>query len=330
MQSKTIMLMARLKIVVIVVFSLIAGGFLHYYYYSHIVDRSKEIIQIRENSDSYRFINPVILTVDNRDVEFDQYRDLKNKIQSLINSRSVKEIEGVSFYFRDLNAGEWVGVNEDDLYSPSSMLKVATLMAYSKLADDDPKTLLEKVYYEPSDISGQNYKPKQLAKGYHVVREILQQMIVESDNDAMHSLNDLHTDKILEIYKDLELPDILSDKQDFMSPRSYSRLFRSLYNGSYISHFYSDEALELLTYSKFDQGIKSGVGDTVVTHKFGEFTDILDGTITKRELHDCGIVYYPSKPYFICVMTKGQEFSNLEKIIADISKITFDYIKNKK
>src|SRR3989344_9319997 len=146
-------ILLKFKIVGLVVLSLIIGWFLHYYYYAHIVDRSREIIQIRENSDAYRFINPVILTVDNRDVEFDQYRDLKNKIQSLINSRSVKEIEGVSFYFRDLNAGEWVGVNEDDLYSPSSMLKVATLMAYSKLADDDPKTLLEKVYYEPSDIS---------------------------------------------------------------------------------------------------------------------------------------------------------------------------------
>ena len=323
-------ILLKFKIVGLVVLSLIIGWFLHYYYYAHIVDRSREIIQIRENSDAYRFINPIILTVDNRDVEFDEYRDLKSKVQTYINIHSVNGVKKASFYFRDLNTGEWVGVNEDELYSPSSMLKVATLIAYSRLADDDPKILLEKVLYEPSDISGQNYRPKQLAKGYHAVRELLQQMIVESDNDAMHSLNALHTDEILEIYKDLELPDIFSDEQDFMSPRSYSRLFRSLYNGSYISHFYSDEALELLTYSKFNQGIKSGVGDTVVAHKFGEYTNTLLGTITEKELHDCGIVYYPSKPYFICVMTKGQDFSSLEKIIADISKITFDYIKSKK
>src|SRR3989338_7749644 len=257
-------ILLKFKIVGLVVLSLIIGWFLHYYYYAHIVDRSREIIQIRENSDAYRFINPIILTVDNRDVEFDEYRDLKSKVQTYINIHSVNGVKKASFYFRDLNTGEWVGVNEDELYSPSSMLKVATLIAYSRLADDDPKILLEKVLYEPSDISGQNYRPKQLAKGYHAVRELLQQMIVESDNDAMHSLNALHTDEILEIYKDLELPDIFSDEQDFMSPRSYSRLFRSLYNGSYISHFYSDEALELLTYSKFNQGIKSGVGDTVV------------------------------------------------------------------
>jgi len=329
--EKVKILISKYKIIFLVLVSLVLGWCFHIYYYYYIEDHSKDIVQIRENSPDNKFINPLILVADNRKIEFDEYKDLKNKVSDYINKNSKNDSKNsISFYFRDLNGGEWVGVNEDLKYAPSSMLKVAVLIAYSKLADNDPKSLLEKVYYQPTDVSGQNYKPQLLKAGYYTVRELLQQMIVESDNNAMHALDSLHINDILEIYKNLEIPDFLSEEQDFMSPRYYSRLFRALYNGSYLSHFYSNQVLELLTHTKFDNGIVAGVGDTVVAHKFGEMTNIADGVLTDRELHDCGVVYYPEKPYFICVMTRGQNFSDLEKSIADISKITFDYIKNKK
>jgi len=314
----------KYKIFGIVLLSLVAGWYLHYYYYLNVDDRSKDIVQLREKSLAHQFINPLILVADNRKIEFNQYKELKDQVESLINKASgAKGIDSASFYFKDLNSAEWIGVNEEELYSPASMLKVVTLMAYSKLASNNAEVLLEKAHYEPGDVSGQFYKPKQLKSGNYNIRQLLQQMIVESDNDAMHSLNSLHTEEIFQIYKDLEIPDVTSDKQDFMSPRMYSRLFRTLYNGSYVSHFYSNEALELLTYTKFDQGIVSATKSTVVAHKFGEFTNQSE----KRELHDCGIAYYPQKPYFICVMTKGQDFTTLEKIISDLSKITFDYMQ---
>lgn len=323
----------RYRIIVFVSVSLVIGWYLHIYYYFNIDDRSQDIIQIRENSLANKFINPLILVADNRGVEFKGFKDLKNQIADYINKNSKNDaITDISFYFRDMNSGEWIGVNEDISYAPSSMLKVATLMAYTKLADGNSKILLEKVYYKPTDDSAQNYKPHQLKAGYYTIKELLQQMIVESDNDAMHDLNSLHVQDVLGVYKDLQLPDVLSEAEDFMSPRYYSRLFRALYNGSYISRFYSNEALQLLTYTKFNRGIISGVGTTtIVAHKFGELTDTLNNVVTKRELHDCGIVYYPERPYFICIMTKGLgDFLDLEKPISDISKIAFDYMKSKK
>jgi hypothetical protein len=320
----------KYKIVLFILLSVVVGWYSHYYYYTYIKDRSNDIVQIRENSPNNQFINPLILVADNRKIEFEEYKNLKNKINDYINKSKNNNITDISYYFRDLNSGEWIGVNEDSLYSPSSMLKVATLIAYSKLADNDSNIVSEEAYYKPTDVSGQTFKPNQLETGYYTVKQLLIQMIVESDNDAMHSLNSLHTGEVLKIFKDLELPDPLSDKEDFMSPRYYSRLFRALYNGSYVSHFNSNEALKLLTFTKFNDGILSGTGSTTVAHKFGELTDTTNGVVTKRELHDCGIVYYPNKPYFICVMTKGLDFSDMEKTIAYISKITFDYIENQK
>jgi beta-lactamase class A len=315
----------------IAVLALLLGWFCRSYYSVHVEDRSAEIIQVRENSSIYKFINPLILVTDKRDIEFEKYNNLKQNIQNYINHIPKQDkVEDISVYFRNLNSSEWEGVNEEALYAPASMLKVSVLMAYLKLAESDPKVLEERIYYSPKDESGQNYKTSsRLVAGYHTVRELLNQMIIESDNDAMLALDSMHVEEILKIYDDLNLPDPLQDALDFMSPKAYSRLFRALYNGSYISKTYSEEALKLLSRTRFNNGLTAQLSSTTVSHKFGELTNTTNGIVTERELHDCGIVYLHDNPYFLCIMTRGQNFANLQKVIADISKITFDYISQK-
>jgi len=318
----------RNTILILIFIACLAGWFGRGFYSSRFSGEDQSVIQLRENSNENKFINPLILVADNRQLGSEEYADLKAELDDYVDKKSNGTgIEKISVYFRDLNSGDWIGINEEEKYAPSSMLKVSTMMALLKLADRDSKVLLQKVYYEPTNISGQFYQPQQLTAGSYTTKELLQQMIIESDNDAMKALHKLYADELQQIYKDLDLPSFLSEDQDFMSPRFYSRFFRTFYNGSYISHFYSDEALELLTFTHFDGGLLGGVkSGTTVAHKFGEFTETLDGVVIKRELHDCGIVYYPERPYFICVMTEGQEFVVLEEVIRTISKITFDYM----
>ncbi|HDR90845.1 MAG TPA: hypothetical protein ENN75_01210, partial [candidate division Zixibacteria bacterium] len=73
----------------------------------------------------------------------------------------------------------------------------------------------------------------------------------------------------------------------------------------------------IMSMSHFDKGILAGVGPTTtVSHKFGE-RDI-EGL---KQLHDCGIIYYDSGPCLLCVMTRGNDFAELEGIIADITRL---------
>jgi hypothetical protein len=72
-----------------------------------------------------------------------------------------------------------------------------------------------------------------------------------------------------------------------------------------------------------------------VSHKFGVRNILADGAKptdepTARELHDCGIIYYPNNPYFLCVMTRGKDFPTLEGVIKDISKIAWDEVSKMK
>ncbi len=156
-------------------------------------------------------------------------------------------------------------------------------------------------------------------------------MITDSDNSSMSTLVALNTEAIVNVYKDLKIPNILEGPDDFMSVEYFSYVFRALYNSSYLRESYSEEALKLLTYTNFNKGIVAGISSsTIVAHKFGEHTKTLDGKIVERQLHDCGIVYYPRKPYLVCIMTRGQEFNDLEKVISDVSKIIFNFVQNHK
>ena len=316
-------------VVFIIISTFILGWFSNFIYLKYIFGIGEKDIPIRQNSSDFKFINP-LLFVDNSEEYFPEYKDLKNNINDYIN-KNIKEgkAEKVSLYFRDLNSSHWAGVNEKELYTPSSMLKVAVLLTYLKISEKNPDILLKKVKYVHKDSYNEHYKTNKINDGEYTILELLQYMIIESDNTSMSLLVSLNSSEIVKLYSDLKLPSILEGDSDFLSAEDYSYIFRTLYNATYVRKSLSEQALQLLTYTKFNKGIVAGIqASTTVAHKFGEHTITFNGVVTERQLHDCGIVYYPKKPYLICIMTKGKDFENLEKIISGISSIVFDFNKN--
>jgi hypothetical protein len=86
----------------------------------------------------------------------------------------------------------------------------------------------------------------------------------------------------------------------------------------------SEKALDSLSKTDFQSGLVKGVPQAVtVAHKFGEHSD---ETTQNKQLHDCGIVYYPKHPYLLCVMSKGKNFEYLDNAIAAISQIVYEQV----
>lgn len=294
------------------------GGFI----YQKRSTGTEHSIQVRENSSEYRFTNP-LLFIDNSEETFEELNPIKRDIEAIVSENiSRGKAERVSVYFRDLNTGKWTGSKEDDLYMPSSMLKVAVLMAYLKLAEENPDIVGEKLLYNENKNNHQYYIPKQLVDGFYRVDKLLGQMVIESDDAATIPLSLAQERKILELYSKLRIQSPKENLENFVSPRMYSTLFRSLFSSTYLSRSYSEQALELLSRTNFTKGIVAGISkDIPVAHKFGEHS--IYYTDTSRtpdyQLHDCGIVYVPLKPYFLCVMTQGKNFSDLESVISSVS-----------
>src|SRR6185369_2827696 len=124
------------------------------------------------------------------------------------------------------------------------------------------------------------------------------------------------------VYSDLGIhfPEVLGSS--FVSPKNYSILFRVLYGATYLNRNDSEQLRNILTKTTYNDGITTGIPKLVtVAHKFGFRTlEEPDNSGSPEELHDCGIVYYPGHPFFLCVMTLGDNYQNLASAIGHVAK----------
>ncbi len=295
---------------------------------------------VRENSANYKFINPIVLAQVPENTSVPQFQSLKKSITNYINNDKVNNtVIDASVYFRQLNTDDWVGVNVDDMYAPASMLKVVSLIGFLQAEEQNPTLLQTQVTISPqsinTDSNQDHYAPAETVQLGHTysTEELLSRMIIDSDNNAAFSLDQITGNDLFDkTYSDLTIPNPnKTTAVDFMSPKMFSRVFRVLYNGSYLTTQDSEQALDLLSKTTFTQGLVAGVpSGIVVAHKFGERTiSVQDATNpanndVTNELHDCGIIYAPNDPYLLCVMTKGADFDVLQKVISDISGMAWN------
>lgn len=283
----------------------------------------------------YQFINPLLTCNISENKEFNEYKPFEADINTLLSSAAAHGVTA-SVYYRDLNAGRWFGVNEDTLYSPASLMKVPLMVTYLKREESNPGMLRTTLAYtDEGDLNSlEHYKSntnKFILGKMYTLDELVQAMVEDSNNGATSMLvNYMNPDALNDAFSDLGLKLLLatdpSGTSDFISAKSFSYIFRVLYNSTYLSRGMSEKALGYLSHAHFPEGILGGLPEGVITaQKFGERTILAsDGkTVSGRELHDCGIVYYPHHPYLLCIMTKGAEFDTLSGVIRGISAMIY-------
>jgi beta-lactamase class A len=297
--------------------------------------------QIREATSSlhYKFISPLLGCAISSQKEMRDFLPLRTKLEQLIAKKvGEKQAANISVYL-DTRDGRWLSINTDEDYSPASMMKVPIMIALFKKAELDPKILQTKVLYDGKQNfnDDQYFKPQEvLVPGhYYTIEELVERMIVYSDNNTLPLLNPyVDVKKLREVFSDLGVffpkqDDLAS--QDFISVQAYANFFRVLYNASYLNRDSSEKALELLSKVSFSQGITAGVPSaTPIAQKFGErdFVNASASSGTSKELHDCGVVYVPDHPYLLCIMTKGTNFDTLAATIKDVSHVVYDEVYN--
>lgn len=288
--------------------------------------------QIREPG--YSFISPLLECEMGTGTEGQHtLQTIDRVVEDLVRSR-VKggKVSHLSVYFRDLNNGPWFGVNEDAEYSPASLLKAVIMIACLKQEERTPGFLQERLLYPAGAVDQNRYesiRPKvRLEPGRsYSVDELVTRMIQQSDNNALFMLTErLRPEVIGKTYVDLGIPtpETTGKLEDFVSVRTYASTFRVLFNASYLSRDNSEKALRILSGSAFGQGLVAGVPPgTVVAHKFGE-RGLKQQEI--KQLHDCGIVYHPARPYLLCVMSRGSSYEDLAGAISDVSRLVYEEV----
>ena len=286
----------------------------------------------------YQFIDPLLVCNVSNPNPSQEDTSLSTAVASIINDQEqASNISKASVYFTDFANGKWMNVNRDETYYPSSLGKIPIAMAYYELAENSNSVLGQEITYSggPDLNDSQDIKPaKAIIPGKtYTVEQLIQYMIVDSDNNAAQLLyNNIDKNTLQNIYGDLGIPvndDATIANLDFITPQQIGLLFRVLYNATYLSRDDSEKLLELMSESSFTQGIVAGLpSSTIVAHKLGLVGIQTNGVTTEHELHDCGIVY-ANDPYLVCVMTRGSSpLSTMESIIANISKVTHQNVEN--
>lgn len=263
-----------------------------------------------------------------------------NTIVSFVTLR--QEIEGfladkkpqVGVYVEDFNTGTWLGINEKQKFIPASLIKVAFAMAALKKVDRGVWTMDTPLLLQPK------YKNKKYGELWKLpdftdvpLSKVIEEMIVASDNTAVsmiyYSLTKEERDDVFYHIgqrnpdENPEFPYVV----EFYSPKELATAYRVLYNSSFLTRTKSQYLLELLSRTQFRQEIPRGIPSSIaVAHKIGEATSATTKELLPVSFHDCGIVYYPQRPYLICVMTEGIEIKQASEVIADISTKVYRYI----
>lgn len=286
------------------------------------------------------FINPNLNCGEKPTISKAGYVEFRSRLNYEINRMKQEgRVEEIGIYFRDLKDGPTLGINDRQGFIPASLLKLPVMLTYFKLAETDPEIIKKAISYSsssPAPDYPQTILPEQrleLDKPY-TIDELIFRMVAYSDNRAYNLLFDYL--KILspeinlldETYKELGIIDPKDDVESaVLSAKYYSSIFRLLYNSSYLSNELSEKGLKYLSYSTYIGGLRRGVpSDVLIAHKFGE-RDLDNGI---KELHDCGIIYYPGNPYTLCIMTKGDDFDELSSVIGEVSRRVYEEVNSRR
>ena len=280
----------------------------------------------------YRLINPLL------ECEFagDTLRErelqpFKDKVKSFIKtSLDSGRARSISVYYRDLDSGETFNIGGNDGYAPASLSKLPVMIALLKKAEQDPQFLRKRVAFNGDKdwTAEQNIKPlKTIARGKsYSIEELINYMMAYSDNNAWSLLfQQLDVPTLDRVMADLGVDYQRVGDDELVTVKSYGRFLRILYNASFLSKEMSEKALTYLLADDFPQGLTAGVPKGMpVASKFGERTSGVNNE--DKQLHDFGIIYYPGRPYLLCVMTRGDDFATLTDVIRDISKLVYEEV----
>lgn len=278
--------------------------------------------KVERREEGYTFINPLLECEYENSQGNTSLKNIKTATQKILDKYPD---DSISLYYRDLSNGPWYGIRENENFAPQSLLKLPVAISYIKISELNSSILQNKIAYSEPIESNLNPEDDLILGESYEVEFLIKRILKLSDNIAFNLLaSHISQEQLLKTHDDLGIVFPSNETPtDFVSVRSYSSLFRVLYNSSYLYRQNSEYLLKILSETEFKDGLVAGIPkEIVVSHKFG----ILNKENEIKQLHDCGIVYAPDKPYILCVMTKGKNLDELKIIIKEISSAIYQSV----
>lgn len=238
---------------------------------------------------------------------------------------SIKEPIGV--YFEYLPSGVSIGINDRREFAIASLIKTPLAMAVYRNIEEGKLSKQETITLTSDYVdNGFGDLWKQPLGTVFTIDQLIHILLQRSDNTASKMLRSVVSQNdIQKVFDSLDIDTDNTNSVLTISPKSYSSVLRSLYLSSFLERKSSNEILDILTTTPFNNKLASGIpADVKVAHKIGVWD--LDAKDGKGIIYsDCGIVYVPSRPYLLCIMTKSTDEKAAE-YMGRLSKMTYSYV----
>jgi beta-lactamase class A len=244
---------------------------------------------------------------------------LREQLQSIVRA----EPEGtVSVYFEFLNTGANIQINNESRFYPASLVKLPSAMVAMKKVEKSEWHMDSRLVLFEQDRDQRYGTLYQQPVGTNFsIEQLLKALLTQSDNTAHHILMRNMSEPELGDLKDAIGLDDLFDEKSEVSAKEYARLFRALYNSSFLDRSGSQQILEWLNQTPFNQMLAAGLpADTTFSHKIGEDN-------VEQNYLDAGIVYLPNRPFLIAVMIKQHDQTKARTLMKQISVAAHNYIQ---
>lgn len=279
-----------------------------------------------EKINQYPLIDPARAILNQEDYIVN-FQSLKKELNDYVETLPPNSI---SIYFEMLHSGSNISINPDLPIWPASLMKLPVALAVMKKVEKGEWLLNNELVLSSEDQDNSYGDLYRSAVGTtFTIDTLIKTMLVKSDNTAYKILvRNLEPSDLNEIVEDLGL-DNLFTKEGKVTAKEYTRLFRVLYISSYLTLEHSNQLLEWMTESSFNQYLAAGIPDEIkFSHKIGE-------NAVYKTYGDSGIIYLGTHPYMLTVMVQQAEGSTEEqkmessKIMEHVSKVIYDYVISK-
>lgn len=271
---------------------------------------------------------------------------LENTFQQILKDRNATV--GVSVY--DFKTKKSYGINQTEHFPMQSVFKFHIALAVLDLVDKGKLSLTQKVYISKERMQPDWYSPlrDKYPKGNVklTLAEILKPTVSESDNVGCEVLLDLiGGPKVVDDYlkkigmKNVQIKHNETVMQaswepqfeNYSSPNSAVELLKALYNGKILSSKSRAYVQKMLLETSTGPNRLRGLlpKGTVVSHKTGT-SGTNKQTGEMAAVNDIGIVTLSNGNQFaiaVFVSKSKEKIETNEKIIAEIAKATYDFLK---
>lgn len=221
-------------------------------------------------------------------------------------------------YYYDLTTGLDYSLNPNKKFQAASTIKIPISMMLAEKLTNKEIQYDSLVFYEESDYeSGAGILQGSINVGDGLsVKELIEHMIVESDNIATNMLKrnvgsiSSYVSTITDIY--------MEDKSNILTPRQSEKILKELYDRAKNNNYYNN-VIDLMKRTTSHDRLDKYIPKSLVAHKIGDY---------KECVNDIGIIY-TEKPYILCVYTEGVMEEGRENISL-ISKAIYEMKTNRR